>query len=69
VTRVCPGGTEIDPPLLPLDPGLVSFPELKLEPRLLGLGVKSLLGCGPEPPSMVPGIIPPGLVGGSEQPP
>ena len=65
VTSVCPGGTEIDPPLLPLGSELVPFPELKLEPRLLGPGVKSLLGAGLEPPLMTPGLFP----GVSEQPP
>lgn len=66
---MCPGGTEIDPPLLSLGPGLVLFPELKFEPRLLGLGGKLLLGPGPGPSLMRPGLFPPGLVGVSEQPP
>ena len=58
MTSVCPGGTEIDPPLL-FDPELVPFPELKFEPRLLGLEFTPLLGLGLDPP--------PGLEGVSEQ--
>ena len=66
VTSVRPGGTEIDPWVLPLDPELVPFPELKFEPGLLGLAFEPLLGPGLEPPA---GLFPPGLEGVSEQPP
>jgi len=63
---VCPGGTEIGAWVLPLDPELVLFPELKFEPRLFGLEFEPLLGPGLEPLS---GLLPPGLGGVSEQPP
>lgn len=62
--RVCPGGTEMDPAFLPLEPELVLFTESKPEPGLFEPGFEPFPDPGPEPPP-----LPPGTVVASEQPP